>query len=272
MSVIECLSKGLRGSLTETLNMHKLFCKGTFSCSRTIPISPRSSLCNRLSNSAYPYEGILTSANFTLQDSKAWKAFAHELVDFCRYYSTAVPLVTMGLERSSVDNSQQDLSSALEPDYGFWSSSGSLQREANEYILVKLVSPDCIISKVEIDFYQALYQQGKPTYASSKIKVSIGMSKDNFHYVSDSIVVENTPHRQIIQISPNVVFGEYMRIDFLGKRQTQPGDMKLYTCVRYVTAWGLTLGMIPELRHKGKRFLRVHRQLSNIYDDIRHTC
>ena len=169
----------------------------------------------------------------------AWYELFKELVS--RYTRSHLglgqPLLIEPVEQSSRDTDTQDIEVTLSPDTDFWSSTGSADPQANEYLIYALPTQH-LLSQVIISFYQALYQPGKPCYASQRVSISIGHEVGKYHYVSQEFIADNTPVAQTFTLYPDIVFGRFLRIDLLGKRQQQPGDDRLYSCVRWVTAHG----------------------------------
>ena len=164
-----------------------------------------------------------------------------ELVDpvFRALISYGQPVSLIPLEQSSRDTDTQDIEVTVNPDANFWSSTGSDDADADEHLLYHIEASNFLLSKITISFYQALYQPGKPCYASQRVRVSVGNKSDSFHYVSEDFTVGNIPQAQTLQISPALVSGIFIRIDLLGKRQQQPGDDRFYSCVRWVCAFGV---------------------------------
>ena len=141
--------------------------------------------------------------------------------------------------RSTVDNSAQDISQTQKPDMEFWSSEGSNEPDSDEFLIYKMKDAHTLITSVDISFYQALYQVGRPCYAPLKVRISVGNELDSMDFVSEQLKVRNVPTPQRIKLVPNFCFGRFIKVELIGKRQKQPDDLKYYTCVRWLTARGI---------------------------------
>eukprot|EP00026_Physarum_polycephalum_P004882 Phypoly_transcript_04906.p1 GENE.Phypoly_transcript_04906~~Phypoly_transcript_04906.p1 ORF type:complete len:624 (+),score=102.78 Phypoly_transcript_04906:62-1873(+) len=165
-------------------------------------------------------------------------------------------LLQEAFDASSTDN-QQDLSNTLSKDELFWSSLGSADKESSEYVVYKLVQPLCIVQYVDIFAYKALYQTGMPIYAPQYIRVSVGFSPNikNMHYTSEPFKMQNIDSlQQLVLDQPQ--FGGFVRLDLIGRQQTQPGDDLWYTVLRYVRVGGVPSGALMDKVYLTNALLR----------------
>jgi hypothetical protein len=165
-------------------------------------------------------------------------------------------LLQEGIEASTTDN-QQELSNTLSKDDLFWSSVGSGDQESNEFVVYKLVQPLCIVKHVDIFIYKALYQPGMPIYAPQYIRVSVGFSPNikHMHYTSEPFKIMNIDAlQQLVLDRPQ--FGGFIRLDLLGRQQTQPGDDLWYTVLRYVRVGGVPSGALMDKVYLTNSLLR----------------
>jgi hypothetical protein len=134
----------------------------------------------------------------------------------------------------------------------FWSSTGDASSEASEHLTYVLDSPLCIITHVSILPYKARYQRGMPVYAPKFLSISCGFkqSGEPFHYQSNRpYPVRNQDCWQTFPVTPTLVIGNFVRLNLLGKYQTQPGNDLFYTVLQQVKIFGIHVGMLESL-HK----------------------
>eukprot|EP00743_Colponemidia_sp_Colp-15_P005557 GILK01005978.1.p1 GENE.GILK01005978.1~~GILK01005978.1.p1 ORF type:complete len:555 (+),score=48.50 GILK01005978.1:36-1667(+) len=170
-----------------------------------------------------------------------WKQLYQELGSFGSQFS----LIAQGLKSSSLDNESQDISQTLDiRSQHFWSSQGSSDPDSSEFLIYKLIQHVCVVSKVEINIYKALYQSGLPIYAPKTLQISVGFRADEFYYRSPYFAVEVTDDTQEFWLGPRLVCGGFLKIEFFGRTQTQPGDDLYYTVVRAVRCLGYPIATI----------------------------
>ena len=157
----------------------------------------------------------------------------------------SMDVVDSAVAASSEDNDSQTIAETMDDDsFAFWSSRGNPDPQSHEWLLYKLAQPICIISRIEIKPYKALYQRGLPTYAPVGIRIRTGFSPDPalMHFVSPIYPVRNTSDSQFLDVTPQLVFGGYVLLELLGRQQTQPGDEQFYTVLERVKVHGVPLG------------------------------
>lgn len=172
--------------------------------------------------------------------------------ELCESAAYVVDLPLTVLQYSSFDNEGQGPERTLEEGL-FWSSDGSDSSNANEFISYSLREVSAIWS-VEWVNYKANFQIGMPTYGPQFIQITIAMDPGftNISYTSDLLSTPNinTPFRFELG-KACVVIGEYIRIDMIGKNQTQYTDLRYYTCLERVIVEGCeVLSGVPSLRNQ----------------------
>jgi len=182
---------------------------------------------------------LMTSRRYLLPDAY-WSVLFKELVRTRALVKQAEYLTISPVGRSSADATVQEIDCTVSPTLRFWSSTGSTTPESNEYLIYSL-QEKTLVTTVEISFYQALYQLGRPCYASQRVRVSVGDRLGEYHYVSPDFSVSNIPNIQTLPIYPAIVSGKFVRIDLLGKQQTQAPDNRFYSCVRWLSVRGIDL-------------------------------
>ena len=174
-----------------------------------------------------------------------WRSLATQLMCLSEDIGEGIELDLDAFEESSSDHHSQNIPCCLDHSMSFWSSKGDMSSASNDYLIFNTYE-NTIISELSISFYQALYQLGKPCYASQYIQISVGFDPLNYYYKSELFAVENTPFEQIFRIGPEAIYGTHVRIDFIAKVQTQAPDGKFYCCVRNVQLRGLHIPSLVE--------------------------
>lgn len=94
-------------------------------------------------------------------------------------------LICRSLADSSHDHASQTIAETLSFDrQSFWSSSGSDSPESDEFLLYELVAPFCLVSRIEITPFKAIYQLGAPVYPPKTLVVEISFGDNPPHYIS----------------------------------------------------------------------------------------
>jgi hypothetical protein len=151
------------------------------------------------------------------------------------------------LEASSTDYVQQSIWNTIIRNSEFWSSVGYETDQSVDHLTFKFTQPLSLIGSVSIKNYQALYQQNDPIFGAKRLRVSIGFTKENFHFTTE-FALENHKEEQIFNFYPYLVLGSYIKFEFLGKYTTQKIDMLYYTAIEEVFAYGFPLEIISSLR------------------------
>jgi len=175
-----------------------------------------------------------------------WKALFKEtmhLLDEEKLFN----LLKEGIEQSSADYPDQEISNTLSRNHRFWSSKGSGDIESGEHLVYKLLQPVCIVQKVHLFAYKGLYASGPRTYTPQFFKVSVGFSPhlEDMHFTSEKLLFENTEAMQTCEFKEPQI-GGYLRLDLIGRRERQPSDNLYYTVLRYVAVIGVPLEELSE--------------------------
>ena len=157
---------------------------------------------------------------------------------------TAHELIHSGVSCSSKDSDEQDIGATLKPDI-FWSSTGSATPDADEWLVYRLREPISVVLSVVIEPYRALYQTGTPMYAPRGVSFSFGFSEGSWHYTTPVYPVDAREPRQRFDLAPQLCVGEYVRLNLIGKRETQPVDDLYYTVIDAVHITGALYGALP---------------------------
>ncbi|EFA85519.1 hypothetical protein PPL_01476 [Heterostelium album PN500] len=175
-------------------------------------------------------------------EAGAWKRLYNDLGSIL--FNNSYDLIASAIESSSCDSETQDIENTLVPNKKFWSSKGSNDISSSEYLIYKLEQSVCIVSSVQIHVYKAFFQPSSPIYSPQTIRISVGFSPNNMHFISEEFIVEQTDEPQTFYFDPRLVVGGYIRIDLYGHHQTQTSDGMYYTVIRYVCVDGRSVGCI----------------------------
>jgi len=151
------------------------------------------------------------------------------------------------LEASSTDYVQQSIWNTIIRNGEFWSSVGYESDQSVDHLTFKFTQPLSLIGSVSIKNYQGYYQQNDPIFGAKRLRVSIGFTKEKFHFTSE-FALENHKEEQILNFYPYLVLGSYIKFEFLGKFTTQKTDMLYYTAIDEVFAYGFSLERINSLK------------------------
>lgn len=159
---------------------------------------------------------------------------------------------------SSADHPTQDIEATLDGlGRTFWSSTGtppallSSPRDAAEHLLYGL--PQCIVRRVEITPFQAVFQRGAPIYSPISVRIAL-LSDPPSHQTSPSspeqldLLYLSPPHLVplaavpfTIDLPPLFLPARGIAIFCIGKRTAQPTDELFYTVFQSVRAFGVEL-------------------------------
>lgn len=125
----------------------------------------------------------------------------------------------------------------------FWSSKGNTDKDSSEFLLFALCHPVTVVCAVTVFAYACHYQRGIPCYAPQRVRFHVGFSPKSFHYSSPEFDCANTPAAQTFDLARDqLVVGGFLRVDLLGRQQTQPEDDRWYTVLRHVKCLGTPVG------------------------------
>ena len=82
-------------------------------------------------------------------------------------------------------------------------------------------------------------------YYPSKLRILVGFTPTNFHYISPLFNYESNSKDQYFNTLPDIVIGKYLKIEFYGKPiQQEDIDNKYYIALQKVSAFGCPLSEI----------------------------
>lgn len=75
-----------------------------------------------------------------------------------------------------------------------------------------------MISSIVLGVFKSRYQDDSPLYPPRMIQIEVGNTPDQFHYKSRIFAVRNdTDAEQEFSLWPDVVVGEYIKVNMIGK-------------------------------------------------------
>ncbi|KAG8390294.1 hypothetical protein BUALT_Bualt01G0068600 [Buddleja alternifolia] len=208
--------------------------------------------------------------------------------------------ISDALYASSTDHyPRESIKNTLEPGdrvdnrASYWSSKGS-NSAAPETLIYKLVAQLCLVSEFHMHPFQAYYQSGFPIYSPKAVRFQMGypnvpltvenddgeefmdvnqFSDDKFvwAYTSPEFPMAQENHLQKFKLpEPVLCIGGILKVELLGKVQTQESDGLYYICIANVQAVGRALSPafdVEMLNEPGKYKLNyypesAHRLLS----------
>ncbi|KAJ3272686.1 hypothetical protein HDV01_005340 [Terramyces sp. JEL0728] len=168
--------------------------------------------------------------------SKSPRLMFKELCLLSLKYSNPPNVIEIGIVESTRDHRNQSIGETIDDlQTTFWSSKGS-EMDVDEFLDYQMISK-CLITRIEIKPFLAQFQSGLPCYAPRCVSFSVGCSQDEYHFHSKEFPMINTNKLQVFEIEPQI--GKYVRVNLIGKVQTQPLDDLYYTCLEKVEILGI---------------------------------
>ncbi|KAG6390175.1 hypothetical protein SASPL_151657 [Salvia splendens] len=206
------------------------------------------------------------------------------------YASLGRELITSGREScitdavcaSSTDNyPDESIKNTLEPSdrighrASYWSSKGATDPSASETLIYKLASQLCLITELHVHPFQAYFQFGFPIYSPKAVRFHMGYSKDPLEiddeeadefmdvkdYHDDMFVwTYSSPEFPMAQENflqkfklpkPILCIGGILKVELLGRLQTQEMDGLYYICINHVQVIGRSLSPVFDLEMIG---------------------
>ncbi|CAA2977741.1 F-box At4g00755-like [Olea europaea subsp. europaea] len=182
--------------------------------------------------------------------------------------------------RESIKNTLEP-SDVVDDRPSYWSSKGSIDVAFPETLIYRLAARLCVISEIHVKPFQAYFQLGFPIYSSKAVRFRVGHPKvpldvqDVEEFSDDKYVWTYTsPEFPMAQENflqkfklpkPVLCIGEILKVELLGRVQTQETDELYYICITHVEVVGrLVLPAfdikIPEL---GKCLLEYHPEAAH---------
>ncbi|KAL6509481.1 hypothetical protein OROGR_022791 [Orobanche gracilis] len=169
--------------------------------------------------------------------------------------------ISEALCASSTDNyPEESINNTLEPTDRFghrasyWSSKGESNPSVPEILIYKLSSQLCVVTEFHVHPFQAYFQFGFPIYSAKAVRFQIGHPKDSLnierddrdefldvkHFRDDEFVwTYGSPEFPMLQENwlqtfklpePVLCIGGILRVELLGRVQTQEMDGQYYIC------------------------------------------
>ncbi|XP_061962120.1 F-box protein At4g00755 isoform X2 [Populus nigra] len=142
----------------------------------------------------------------------------------------------------------------------YWSSKGQRKAAVPETLVYKLVADICVITEINIQPFQAYFQQGSPIYSAESVQFHLGHPKcpmddtlgeplDNcaddkfiWTYSSPEFPMAQESSLQNFKLpEPVVCIGGILQIELLRRVQRQEMDGLFYICVAHVQVKGRPL-------------------------------
>ncbi|CAJ1816717.1 unnamed protein product [Sphenostylis stenocarpa] len=173
--------------------------------------------------------------------------------------SVAMNCIAKTVGASSTDNfPRESIDNTLEPRdtisgrFSYWSSNGQSNPNVPETLTYELISEICVITEINIQPFQAYFQQGSPIYSANAVRFKMGHPKASLDAVDDELFVwtYTSPEFPMSQENrlqkfklpePVLCIGGILQIELLGRVQRQEMDGLLYICVSHVQVLGGSL-------------------------------
>ncbi|GFP87666.1 F-box protein at4g00755 [Phtheirospermum japonicum] len=193
---------------------------------------------------------------------------------------------------SSTDNyPEESIKNTLVPSdrvghrASYWSSKGATNPSAPESLVYKLASQLCVITEFHLHPFQAYFQFGFPIYSSKAVRLQIGHLKGPLdlesgegnefpgvqHFPEDKFAwTYSSPEFPMVQENclqkfklpePILCIGGILRVELLGRVQTQEMDGQYYICINHVQVVGRTLSPafdVEKIDEQGKCTLKYN--------------
>lgn len=212
-----------------------------------------------------------------IDDRNEWACLQREHIVYAslnRGFSTSTEenCISNALFASSTDNlPEESIKNTLLPNdkidnrASYWSSRGAANPAAPEILIYKLASQLCLISEVHVHPFQAYFQFGLPIYSAKAVRFWMGHSRsdadietefenefiddpncfdDNFlwTYCSPEFPMAQENSLQEFKLpEPVLCVGGMLKVELLGRAQTQEIDGLYYICVTHVQVIGRPL-------------------------------
>ncbi|XP_051138165.1 F-box protein At4g00755-like [Andrographis paniculata] len=180
--------------------------------------------------------------------------------------------ISNALFASSTDNyPEESVKNTLQPSdrldnrASYWSSKGAANPAAPETLLYRLASQLCLITEVHVHPFQAYFQIGFPIYSAKAVRFRMGHAKVNLDiesevgigfldvqdfsddkfvwtYCSPEFPMAQDNSLQKFKLpEPILCIGGILKVELLGRVQTQEMDGLYYICINHVQVVGRPL-------------------------------
>ncbi|KAL3814871.1 hypothetical protein ACJIZ3_016139 [Penstemon smallii] len=243
-------------------------------------------------------KGTIDSVEFESNNDREWeildtdqKVYASLLQALTKSKVSPKDCIANAISASSTDNyPDESVVNTLNPRDRFirrasyWSSKGQSNPDAPETLIYKLRAGIWVITEIDIQPFEAFFQQGKPIYSAKSVRFRMGHPKSpreierDLQYLplqkpgDDKFVWTYTsPEFPMVQENrlqpfklpePVLCIGGYLQIELLGRVQTQEMDGLFYLCVSYIRVLGRPLYPAFDIEilepHGGKPLLKYY--------------
>lgn len=193
-------------------------------------------------------------------------------------------IIAEALAASSTDNPEESVRNTLSRRVrntpwhlpAYWSSAGSEQHDADDWLVYRLAAEVCVVSAVRLRPFRAFFQAHQPVYSPLRVRVMLGALGEDaggygapgeaaaerdgvdsavYHYTSPEFDVAQADELQTLTLpAPIICFGGVLRLQLCGRAQSQAADNRYYVCLAHVCAEGKPwYGFAPS--HDGRRLL-----------------
>ncbi|KAL5727686.1 hypothetical protein ACHQM5_000854 [Ranunculus cassubicifolius] len=158
--------------------------------------------------------------------------------------------ISWAIDASTTDNYEvESIQNTLVPEdfddfgrYSYWSSKGIIDDKVPETLTYRLISNLCLVTAINIQPFQAHFQEGSPIYSSKYVKFQIGCHDSRLTYESPVFPMSQANCLQKFELpEPVLCIGGILQIELSGGVQRQESDDLFYICLRYVQVEGRTL-------------------------------
>lgn len=179
-------------------------------------------------------------SGFNLSDLKSRELFKFVYTSLPALETCEIQL--KGIEASSTDYDQSIHRVLNDSTWYFWSSTGSLTIDNNEYLIFEVCEPTFIRS-LELKFY---LQYGSKAYMPKEVCISLGVKKDEWNYHSQNFPINGKlEHR--FTMPDQACLAKYIKVTFIKKLGLQASDQQYYIAVNRIKVLGCP---IKELNNK----------------------
>ncbi|KAL7146379.1 hypothetical protein ABFS83_06G037000 [Erythranthe nasuta] len=206
--------------------------------------------------------------------------------------STVENCISGAICASSTDNyPEESIKNTLEPSdrvdhrASYWSSKGERNPSAGETLIYKLASNLCLITELHVHPFQAYFQFGFPIYSAKAVRFQIGHPRvppkiesderdellDFQNFADEKFVwTYKSPEFPMVQDNclqkfklpePVLCIGGVLKVELLGRTQTQEMDGLYYICINHVQVVGSPLSPafdVEMIDERGKCTLKYH--------------
>ncbi|KAK4431525.1 F-box protein [Sesamum alatum] len=221
-------------------------------------------VCDKMGKSVATGTDDSTEWTSLVTEHKVYAPFSRELTT-----SKTKNCISDAIVASSTDNyPEESIKNTLEPcervnnRATYWSSKGESDPAAPETLIYKLSSRLCLITEVHVHPFQAYFQFGLPIYSAKAVRFQMGHPKVPLQEYSDVfdklleyqdlsddkfVWTYRSPEYPMAQENrlqkfklpePVLCIGGILKVELLGRVQTQEMDGIYYICINHVAVVG----------------------------------